>query len=65
LLHHCSIEVRDANNTYELATNYGAQQDSGSYHFGFRQSMDAKSDEKLQILWEALEHHTGCTYSDI
>ena len=59
------INVRDANNTYKLATEYGAEQESGTYHFGWGGSRDAKSDEKLNALWKALETHTGCTYDDI
>ncbi|CAJ1939127.1 unnamed protein product [Cylindrotheca closterium] len=61
----CGIDVRDANNTYKLATEYGAKQESGTYHFGGRGSSDAKSDDKLNSLWKALETHTGCTYDDI
>ncbi|KAL3933923.1 MAG: hypothetical protein SGBAC_010194 [Bacillariaceae sp.] len=61
----CGIAVRDANNTYKLATEYGAEQESGSYHFGWGGSKDAKSAEKLKGLWKALEANTGCTYDDI
>jgi len=61
----CGIDVSDADNTYNLATDYGERQKSGSYHFGGGGSRDAKSESKLQELWERLEKHTGCTYSDI
>jgi hypothetical protein len=59
------IEIRDADNTYELATEYGANQESGTYHFGWNSYGDAKSDEKLKVLWKCLEKHTGCTYTSI
>ena len=62
----CGISVDKADNTYKLAaTEYGARQESGSYHFGFGSGGDAEDQEKLDSLWGALEEHTGCTYSDI
>ena len=60
---HHSINVRNADNTYKLATDYGAQQKSGSYHFGG--SGGRRSTEELELFWKMLEKHTDCTYSDI
>ena len=60
-----SIDVRQADNTYKLATDYGERQTSGSYHFGGGGSKDARSATKLQELWEELEQNTRCTYSDV
>lgn len=59
----CGINVRNADNTYKLATDYGAQQKSGSYHFGG--SGGRRSTEELELFWKMLEKHTDCTYSDI
>lgn len=61
----CGIPVSRADNTYELATDYGSQQTSGSYHFGGGGSRDAKDDPKLKALFEKLAECTGCTYDDI
>lgn len=61
----CGIPVRRANNTYKLATSYGAQQESGTYHFGGGGSQDGKDSKKLQDLWKYLENATGCTYGDL
>lgn len=61
----CGIDVRQADNTYKLATDYGERQTSGSYHFGGGGSKDARSATKLQELWEELEQNTRCTYSDV
>lgn len=61
----CGISVRKADNTYALATNYGAAQESGSYSFGGSGSRDASNSQKLQELWSKLEETTGCTYDDI
>ena len=63
----CGINVHQANNTYKLATAYGAEQNvkSGSYHFGGGGSRDAQNSDKLQALFTKLEECTGCTYSDI
>lgn len=62
----CGINVKKADNTYSLAaTSYGGKQKSGSYHFGGGGSKDARDDSKLTQLWELLEEHTGCTYSDL
>ena len=61
----CGIPVRKADNTYMLATDYGAQQESGSYHFGGGGSRDANNVQKRQELWKRLEETTGCTYGDI
>ena len=59
------IDVSQADNTYKLATDYGERQASGTYHFGGSGSRDANSAAKLDELWEQLEVHTSCTYSDI
>ena len=56
------ISVSKADNTYKLATGFGADQESGTYHFGWGGSGDAKSDARLKGLWKKLEEHTGCTY---
>lgn len=62
----CGIPLIRANNTYKLAaTEYGANAESGSYHFGGSGSQDAKDSKKLKMLWEKLEECTGCSYSDI
>ena len=61
----CGIPVSRADNTYELVTDYGSQQTSGSYHFGGGGSRDAKDDPKLKALFEKLAECTGCTYDDI
>eukprot|EP00565_Helicotheca_tamesis_P000319 CAMPEP_0185740622 /NCGR_PEP_ID=MMETSP1171-20130828/38210_1 /TAXON_ID=374046 /ORGANISM="Helicotheca tamensis, Strain CCMP826" /LENGTH=84 /DNA_ID=CAMNT_0028412515 /DNA_START=234 /DNA_END=488 /DNA_ORIENTATION=+ len=62
----CGIPVKKANNTYKLAaTEYGAQQESGSYHFGGRVSPDANNPERLDEFWKAMEMHTGCSYANL
>lgn len=61
----CGIPVSRADNTYDLATDYGRQQPSGSYHFGGGGSRDAKDAAKLRALFAKLEECTGCTYDDI
>jgi len=59
----CGISVKRANNTYKLAaTEYGAQQLSGSYHFGGSVSSDAKNSVVLDAFWKAMEENTGCSY---
>lgn len=60
----CGISVSRANNTYDLATEYGAKQKSGTYHFGGGGSRDSKDPEKLRVLWKQLEEFTGCSYDD-
>lgn len=57
--------MKRADNTYDLATEYGSKQESGTYHFGGGGSRDAKDSAKLSALWEKLEECTGCTYGDI
>ena len=61
----CGINVNKADNTYKLATDYGANQPSGSYHFGGGGSRDAKNRAKLEELFAKLEECTGCSYKDI
>jgi NAD(P)-dependent dehydrogenase (short-subunit alcohol dehydrogenase family) len=61
----CGIPVNRADNTYQLATEYGRQQPSGSYHFGGAGSRDSKDPIKLRALFAKLEECTGCTYDDI
>jgi NAD(P)-dependent dehydrogenase (short-subunit alcohol dehydrogenase family) len=58
----CGIPVSRADNTYNLATEYGTKQQSGTYHFGGGGSGDSKDGKKLRDLWEKLEECTGCTY---
>lgn len=60
----CGIPVSRADNTYELATEYGAQQESGTGHFGIGRRQPADGG-KLMELWEWLEESTGCRYGDI
>ena len=57
----CGIPVSRADNTYKLATEYGAKQESGSYHFG---GGGGKCDD-IEEFWSRLEECTGCTYADI
>lgn len=61
----CGISVNKADNTYKLATDYGADQPSGSCHFGGGGSHDAKNGAKLEELFAKLEECTGCTYKDV
>ena len=61
----CGIPVKQADNTYRLATEYGAQQDSGTYHFGGSGSPDARNPEKLQLLFDTLEDCTNCSYRNL
>lgn len=61
----CGIDISQADNTYNLATDYGSRQKSGSYHFGGSGSRDANDEAKLEALFSKLEEHTGCTYNDI
>ncbi len=64
----CGIPVSKATNTYKLATSpdyaFG-RVESGSYHFGYRGSSDAKNDTKLNAFWKKLEECTGCSYDDL
>lgn len=60
----CGISVSEANNTYKVAaTEFGAEQESGSYHFGFRGG--GKDKGEREALLAGLEEHTGCTYSEL
>mmetsp|Transcript_44326 Transcript_44326/g.93111 ORF Transcript_44326/g.93111 Transcript_44326/m.93111 type:complete len:351 (+) Transcript_44326:35-1087(+) len=63
----CGISVKDANNTYKLATGeeyaFG-REESGSYHFGWRASPDSKNDSKLREFWSKLSDCTGVSYDD-
>ena len=61
----CGIPVSRADNTYKLATAFGAEQESGTYHFGGGGSADAKDEKKVRALWDRWEQTTGCTYADI
>lgn len=61
----CGISVSRADNTYKLATEYGSQQETGSYHFGGGGSRDATDRQKLKDLFQRLGDCTGCTYDDI
>jgi len=60
----CGIPVSRADNTYKLATGYGAEQETGSGHFGVGRRQPTGGDI-LKDLWERLEKSTGCTYDDI
>jgi len=64
----CGIPVSKATNTYKLATSpdyaFG-RVESGSYHFGFRESSEARNDAKLNAFWKKLEECTGCSYDDL
>ena len=64
----CGIPVKQANNTYKLATGeeyaYGRVK-SGSYHFGGSPSRDSNDDEKLQVFWNKLVECTGVSYDDL
>jgi len=57
----CGIPVSRADNTYKLATEYGAEQESGSYHFGG----GGGNCDDIEEFWSRLEECTGCTYADI
>jgi NAD(P)-dependent dehydrogenase (short-subunit alcohol dehydrogenase family) len=66
----CGIPVRDADNTYKLATGdeyasgaSGAK--SGSYHFGWGTSDYAKDDRRLVDFWNKLSDCTGVSYGDL
>ncbi|CAB9524685.1 daunorubicin C-13 ketoreductase DnrU [Seminavis robusta] len=61
----CGINVKRADNTYQLATDYGASQESGTYHFGGGGSRDAKDRTKTRALFERLQECTGVTYDDL
>ena len=62
----CGIPVRAADNTYKLAvTEAGMSGPNGSYYFGGGSSADARSQAKVDRLFEVLETQTGCTYSDL
>ena len=66
----CGISVKDANNTYKLATSeeyaFGSRMaKSGSYHFGGGPSNDAKDEIKLDALFSKLSDCTGVSYDDL
>ncbi|KAL9191116.1 hypothetical protein ACHAXT_000822 [Thalassiosira profunda] len=64
----CGIPVKQANNTYKLATGDGyayGRVASGSYHFGGGGSNDAKDDAKLARFWAKLKECTGLDYNDL
>jgi len=65
----CGISVKDANNTYKLATSeeyaFGSRMKSGSYHFGGGPSHDAKDEIKLHALFSKLSDCTGVSYDDL
>ena len=64
----CGIPVKQANNTYKLATGeeYAlGKVPSGSYHFGGSPSRDASDDSKLQVFWDKLVECTGVSYDDM
>lgn len=60
----CGIPVSRADNTYKLATEYGAKQESGSGHFGVGRRQPERG-STLKDLWQRLEQSTDCTYDDI
>ena len=66
----CGIPVRDADNTYKLATGgeyaFGARgAKSGSYHFGWGTSDYASDDARLDDFWNKLSDCTGVSYDDL
>lgn len=64
----CGISVRNANNTYKLATDesyaYG-RVENGSYHFGGGGSRDARDTSKLDQFFHKLSRCTGFDYGDL
>eukprot|EP00804_Cyclotella_cryptica_P027821 CCRYP_009241-RA/>CCRYP_009241-RA protein AED:0.16 eAED:0.13 QI:0/-1/0/1/-1/1/1/0/354 len=64
----CGINVKTANNTYELATSsdyvYG-KVENGSYHFGGGGSRDSRDKKKLNEFWHKLATCTGYDYEDL
>ncbi|KAL7546956.1 hypothetical protein ACHAWF_010277 [Thalassiosira exigua] len=64
----CGIPVKQADNTYTLATSeryaFGRVA-SGSYHFGGGGSNDAKDEVKLSKFWSKLVDCTGVDYVDL
>ena len=61
----CGIPISQADNTYQLATDYGTRQESGSYHFGGGTGPDVSNQSKLTALFAKLEEHTGVSYANI
>lgn len=64
----CGIPVKQADNTYTLATGEGyafGAVPSGSYHFGWGGSNDAKDETKLNKFWSKLADCTGVRYEDL
>ena len=66
----CGIPVRDADNTYKLATGddyaFGARGAmSGSYHFGWGTSEYASDVARLIDFWNKLADCTGVSYDDL
>lgn len=69
----CGISVKEANNTYKLATGeeYAFSIEgttgtkSGSYHFGWGASSDSKDEVKLDEFWKKLCDCTGVDYDDL
>lgn len=64
----CGIDVKDADNTYNLATNDSyahGRVDNGSYHFGGGGSRDARDTKKLNAFWAKLSKCTGYYYEDL
>ncbi|KAL7477433.1 hypothetical protein ACHAW6_003238 [Cyclotella cf. meneghiniana] len=64
----CGMNVKTANNTYELATSseYACGKvENGSYHFGGAGSRDARDRHKLDELWYKLSICTGYDYADL
>jgi len=66
----CGISLKEANNTYKLATGeeyaFGeGTAKSGSYHFGWGASNDSKDDAKLSKFWNKLSDCTGVNYDDL
>ena len=60
----CGMDLKDADNTYSIATANVDHLESGTYSFGSTGSHDPRRPANVSVLWNLLEKQTGLVYSE-